>query len=130
MNTNDRNAGSADVEIDGRDYARACTVAELPPGRSRMLYFDEERQIALFNVDGELHAVTNICPHQHSPVIVDGMIEDCTVTCPLHGWAYDLRSGRALGGGARLKTFDVRVVEGVIWVEVPGEEEPTWFRGM
>jgi nitrite reductase/ring-hydroxylating ferredoxin subunit len=116
--------------IDGREYIRACSLADLPPGRSRMVYFDEERQVAIFNVGGELHAVTNICPHQHAPVIAEGMVEDCTVTCPLHGWAYDLRSGRALGGGARLKIFQVRTIGDAVFVEVPQEEEPSWFKGM
>lgn len=116
--------------IDEREFVRACSREELPPGRSRMVYFDEERQVAIFNVDGELLAVTNICPHQHSPVIVEGMVEDCTVTCPLHGWAYDLKSGRALGGGARLKTFEVCVVGDAVWVEVPLEEDPSWFKGL
>lgn len=119
-----------EVEIDGREFVLVCAVGELAPGRSRMVYFDEERQVAVFNVDGELLAVTNICPHQHSPVIFEGMVEDCTVTCPLHGWAYDLRNGRALGGGAKLKTFEVRVLEENIYVEVPQEEDPTWFKGM
>jgi nitrite reductase/ring-hydroxylating ferredoxin subunit len=118
------------MTIEGREFIRACSRAELPAGRSRMIYFDEERQIALFNVGGALFAVTNICPHQHSPVIVDGFIEDCTVTCPLHGWAYDLSTGRALGGGARLKTFEVREIGDAIYVEVPREEEPRWMRGM
>jgi NAD(P)H-dependent nitrite reductase small subunit len=115
------------LTIDGLELVRVCAVAELPPGRSRVVYFDEERQVAIFNVDGELLAVTNICPHQHSPVIAEGMIEDCTVTCPLHGWAYDLHSGRALGGGARLRTYHVRVVDDAIYVEVPRDEQPKWM---
>jgi nitrite reductase/ring-hydroxylating ferredoxin subunit len=118
------------ITIDGREFVRACSRAELPPGRSRMLYFDEERQVALFNVDGEIYAVTNICPHQHAPVIAEGFVEDCTVTCPLHGWAYDLVTGRALGGGAKLKTFEHRVIDDAIYVEVPREQEPTWFKGL
>ena len=116
-------------EIDGREFARACERRELPPGRSRLVYFDEERQVALFNVGGELHAVTNICPHQHAPVIFEGFVEDCTVACPLHGWVYELDTGRALGGGARLKTYEVRVIDDVIFVEVPPDEEPAWMRG-
>lgn len=118
------------LTIDGREFARACTLAQLPPGRSRVVYFDEERQVAVFNVGGELFAVTNICPHQHSPVIFEGLVDECTVTCPLHGWSYDLGTGRALGGGAKLKTYEVRVVGDVIYVEIPRDEEPAWMRGM
>ena len=37
--------------------------------------------------------------------------------------------GCALGGGARLKTYEVRVIDDVIFVEVPPDEEPAWMRG-
>ena len=110
--------------------ARACALSELPPGRSRRVYFDEERQIALFNVGGHLYAVSNICPHQHEPVIVEGMVEDCTVTCPLHGNVYRLDTGAGVEGGASLRRFEVRIVDDAIYVEVPPEEQPRWMRGV
>lgn len=118
------------VSFDGREYARVCRRDELRPGRGRLVFFDEERQIALFNVDGEILAVNNICPHQHAPVLFDGHVENCTVTCPLHGNVYDLKSGAAEAGGASLKTFDVRIVDDMVHVEVPAEEMPAWMRGM
>ena len=118
------------VDIDGKKYARVCRVGELLPGRSRLVYFDEERQVALFNVGGELLAVSNICPHQHAPVLSDGFVENCTVTCPLHGNTYDLHSGDSIAGGGRLKTYDVRIVDGAVHVEIPKEEQPAWMRGM
>lgn len=107
----------------------ACRLVDLPPGRSRVAYFDEERQIALFNVDGNLYAVSNICPHQHEPVIAEGMVDDCIVTCPLHGNMYRLDTGAGLEGGASLKRYAVRVVDERIYVEVPPQKQPKWMQG-
>ncbi|MBC8145418.1 MAG: nitrite reductase (NAD(P)H) small subunit [bacterium] len=112
------------------ELTRACTTAELPAGRSRLVFFDDERQVALFNVAGTLYAVSNICPHQHEPVIFEGMVEDCTVTCPLHGNAYRLDTGEGIEGGARLKRYEVRIIDENVYVEIPREEQPKWMQGL
>jgi len=77
-------------------------------------------EVAIFDVDGELFAVENACPHQGGP-LADGRVERCIVTCPWHGWRFDLRSGcMTLGDFARVARFEVRVHEGGIWLS----EEP------
>ena len=48
--------------------------------------------IAVFEVDGKLVAVENVCRHVGNP-IDDGLVEKGCVTCPWHGWRYDLRTG-------------------------------------
>jgi len=111
---------------DGKEFIRACSIRDIPKRRGRNIYFDEETQVALFYIDEELYAVSNICPHQHSPVIADGYIEDCTITCPLHGWIYDLKTGKALGGNGRLKTYQVYRDGDDVMLEKPEPVEPTW----
>jgi len=113
-------------EIDGTLFLQVCRSADVFPKRGKNFFFDEETQIAVFRVDGSLYAVSNICPHQHSPVICDGYIEDLTVTCPLHGWIYSLQSGKALGGGGRLKTYRVFEENGYVYIEKPRPVEPNW----
>lgn len=68
------------------------------------------RQIALFEVDGAIFAIGNICPHQGAP-LANGFFEDGIVECPLHGWMFDVRTGRALNGTDPVRTYAV-VVEG------------------
>ena len=53
-------------------------------------------------------------------------IEDCTITCPLHGWIYDLKTGKALGGNGRLKTYQVYRDGDDVMLEKPEPVEPTW----
>ena len=65
------------------------------------------------------HAVNDRCTHAASPLSA-GRIRRGTVMCLLHGARFDLVSGRCLGGGHRsLRTFPLRIVDGMIEISVP-----------
>lgn len=90
------------------DFVRAAKVTEVPPGTAKVIVVFGH-PVALFNVDGMYHAVSNVCLHRGGP-IGEGTLDGTTVTCPLHGWQYDVRSGRNLANPlARLRTYAVRV---------------------
>lgn len=93
----------------------AGKVSEIPPGTSRVLVV-QGLPVALFNVDGTFYAVSHVCLHRGGP-IGEGKLDGTTVTCPLHGWQYDVRTGRNLANpAARLRTFAVRVEGDVVLV--------------
>lgn len=99
----------------------AGPVAGLEPGRARAIAVGR-REIAVFNVEGELHAIAGRCLHKGGR-LAEGFVRDGIVTCPLHWWRYDLRTGGLVGStGVRLARFPVSVVDGEIVVEVPPEE--------
>ena len=83
--------------------------------------------VALFAVDGVYHAVQNDCPHQHFSALHDGILNGGEITCPMHGWTFDLASGMATIGGGRLKRYAVKVVGNDILVEAP-DDEPDWAK--
>lgn len=67
--------------------------------------------IAVFRVGHDLVAVENVCRHVGNP-IDDGLVDGACVTCPWHGWRYDLRTGDHLtmfGRHPGLRTYPVRV---------------------
>lgn len=66
-------------------------VNECPPG-SCLEVVAAGRVIALFNVDGEIFALDGVCPHQGGP-LGKGALSGHIVTCPWHGWQFDVRSG-------------------------------------
>ncbi|HBE67377.1 MAG TPA: ferredoxin [Planctomycetaceae bacterium] len=79
----------------------------------------EQRVIALFLIDNTIHAVDGMCAHQGGP-IASGKVAGNCVTCPWHGWQYDVRNGtNLLTGKQMLETFATRVEDGQIWVELP-----------
>lgn len=92
-------------------------VEDVPPG-SALRVQAGEREVALFNVGDRIYATQNDCLHLGGP-LGEGKLEGCVVTCPWHGWQYDVRTGenefdRALA----LETFEVVVEDGEIKVAV------------
>lgn len=113
--------------FDGKPFLRICSSNDVFQKKGKNVVFDEDVQIALIRDGSSLFAVSNICPHQYAPVICDGLIEEGTVTCPLHGWIYSLDNGKALGSNARLKTYAVFEKDGYIWLEKPERITPLWL---
>ena len=73
------------------DFVTVARVGDIPAGGGRQVTV-HDRWIGLVHLDGEYHAVDNLCLHRGGP-LTDGAIRGCIVTCPWHGWQYDLRTG-------------------------------------
>src|SRR6202165_2527076 len=90
------------------DFVSVARVGDVAPGTATTVVVDE-REIALFNVDGTFYALENTCPHQGGP-LAEGWIEGKPVTCPWHAWCFRLDDGKmTLGEYASVEAFDVRV---------------------
>lgn len=89
-------------------FVRVAKTADVPPGSGRVVVV-QGHPVALFNVDGRFYALSNVCLHRGGPV-GEGELDGTIVTCPLHGWEYDVRTGsNTINPTARLRAFDVRV---------------------
>jgi nitrite reductase (NADH) small subunit len=74
-------------------------VSDIPRRGSRRVP-SAAGDIALFRTgDGAVYALLDRCPHKHGP-LSQGIIHGHAVTCPLHAWSIDLRSGEAMGADA------------------------------
>lgn len=112
--------------IDGRRWRRICRDVDVVSHRGFRAELSFDHVIAVFRVDGEPCAVSNICPHQHADMLAEGVVEDGAIVCPLHGWTYDLRTGAPRFGTSALTTYDVMTIDGAIWICVPEETVPGW----
>jgi nitrite reductase (NADH) small subunit len=75
-------------------WVRLCAVADAPKsGRVREAKADGV-DICLANVNGELAALCNWCPHAGGS-LGQGMLQGGSVVCPWHGWTFDLKTGDA-----------------------------------
>lgn len=104
-------------------YTVAARLEEFPVGQSRIV----ERAgkfVAVFRTEEGVFAVQNDCPHAWAP-LASGSVDDCRVTCPLHGWSFDIRDGSPVDAppSATLRCYDVEVVDGE--VRVSGGETET-----
>jgi nitrite reductase/ring-hydroxylating ferredoxin subunit len=111
-----------------------CSADELPPGSRKIVEIDG-RSIGVFNVDGELFAIRNSCPHAGGP-LCEGTIggtmlpsdphtyvyglENRLLRCPWHGWEIDLASGRPRWNDrpVRARTYRVAIDGGQVVVEL------------
>lgn len=67
-------------------------ASEIPPGEGREVVA-AGRIFAVFNVDGVFEVLDGICPHAGGP-LGKGSLNGNTVTCPWHGWQFDVSSGQ------------------------------------
>ena len=96
-------------------YEKAARIGDIEEGTAIAVTIGE-RTIALFNIGGEYYAINDMCPHRGGS-LSRGKVEGTTVTCPMHKWTFDVRTGRLpMGGGVR--GYPVRVEEGEIFVEI------------
>jgi nitrite reductase/ring-hydroxylating ferredoxin subunit len=97
-------------------FVRACAVADVAPGTGKQVTV-EGKEIALFNVDGTIHAIDNECPHRGGP-LAEGELEGCLVTCPWHAWQFDLTTGDSITDDSKVVRYDVKVEGGDVFVRV------------
>jgi NAD(P)H-dependent nitrite reductase small subunit len=99
--------------------ARCGKAAEIPPGGSKVVQV-REHMLAIFNLDGALHAIDNTCPHQGGP-LGEGYLEDGgVISCPWHGWTFNVRTGVSpIDPEVCVRSYPVRVEDGEIIVEIP-----------
>ena len=95
-----------------------CVEADVPVGGCHRTEAAGE-ELLLVNLDGELHAISNICSHDYAE-LSDGELEGAEIVCPLHQARFDVRIGEALTPPAYepLPTFPVRVVDGNVEVAI------------
>lgn len=89
-------------------FVKVAKLNEMPPGTAREFQADG-RMIALFNVDGRFFALDNTCLHRGGP-LGQGVLEGECVTCPWHGWQYNVTTGEAVfNEQIKVATYEVQV---------------------
>jgi len=68
------------------EWIPVAAAADCPPGCS-IERVAGGRMVAIANVDGSLHAIDGLCPHQGGP-LGTGTLCGSTLTCPWHGWQF------------------------------------------
>ncbi|WP_260704910.1 Rieske (2Fe-2S) protein [Edaphobacter flagellatus] len=78
----------------------------------------EGHAICLANVNGELSALDNVCPHRHGP-LGQGWLEGDLVVCPWHAWMFHAKTGIAeYPSNERVAAFPLRIEGGDVVIEI------------
>lgn len=98
------------------EWVTAARSAELTPGQWRVADVDGT-QIVVFNIDGEYHAIEDVCTHDGGQ-LTGGEIDGDQIVCPRHGARFCIRTGEALTAPAYEATakFPVRIENGEVQV--------------
>ena len=99
-------------------YRKMARVDELPEG-ALVEVMQGDRAYALCNVDGDIRAMSGVCPHHGGP-LGQGALAAGIVTCPWHAFEFDSGTGECLfSPGLKVPTYPVRVEGGDIFVDLP-----------
>ena len=98
---------------------RVARLADIAPGTVTRVEV-EGTGVVLARVGDAVHALSDECAHQGGP-LSQGKLAGTRLTCPWHGWLYDVRTGQCLmpQRGAAVATYPVRIEGDDIWVEMP-----------
>ena len=94
---------------------------EFPPGSTKIVTVGWT-SIGVYNCNGSLYGLEDRCSHDDGPLCEgEWDQETCTVVCPRHGSAFELASGlpRSLPAYLPVETYPVKIVDGVVLVELP-----------
>lgn len=100
---------------------RACSADELTVGQGKEFVL-AGRVIALFRTSEKYLATDGMCPHAGGP-LAQGMLRGCIVTCPWHGWQFDVETGaHKITARIKVGTYPVEIDADGVWVVLPEEQ--------
>jgi nitrite reductase/ring-hydroxylating ferredoxin subunit len=96
-------------------FYRVASTGEIPPGAGRLVEVAGEG-VALFNFNGEYHAISDMCPHRGAS-LADGFLDGDKVFCPWHCFDFSLKTGECeMVPSLRVRTYDVKIVGEDIYI--------------
>ncbi|MCJ7658276.1 MAG: non-heme iron oxygenase ferredoxin subunit [Anaerolineales bacterium] len=109
MNSHNHNQSSSSNKI---EFVEIGHENEIENGERIFVEIDG-RPIVVFNIAGELFAISDLCTHDDGP-LGDGVVQGHEVSCPRHGANFDVRTGKALTLPAivDIPTYPLRVING------------------
>jgi nitrite reductase/ring-hydroxylating ferredoxin subunit len=94
---------------------------EIEEGKSKIVRVDG-LTLAIFRIKDEFFALDNSCLHRGGP-LGEGYLDGYDVTCPWHGWTYDVRTGSfEVIPPLRVRTYSVKREGDSVIIELDGNE--------
>lgn len=90
------------------EFVRVTGTDDVKPGHGIVAEVNG-KTLAVFNVDGAFHAIDNTCIHRGGP-LGEGDVEGNVVTCPWHGWQFDVTTGTCINNpSGKVEAYQVKV---------------------
>jgi NAD(P)H-dependent nitrite reductase small subunit len=99
------------------DFIHVADIAEIPPGTAKVVEV-QDVGVALFNLEGTIYAIDNMCQHAGGP-LGEGTIKGDIVICPWHGYRYHIKTGQYVKNpDMSVACYQVKVENGTISVSI------------
>ena len=96
---------------------KIATVDQIPEGEGRV-FEAAGKTLAVFNAAGRFYVIDNSCLHRGGP-LGEGELDGTIVTCPWHGWRWDVTTGANVNNPAvKMACFSVSVDDGQVLVDL------------
>ena len=97
-------------------FVRAARKDEIPAGAIREFQVDG-LTVAIANIGNKFYAINNTCLHRGGP-LAEGQLQGVAVTCPWHGWQYDVTTGKlVMNPTIGVKTYVIEARGEDLWIE-------------
>ena len=97
-------------------------AGKLPRVGARALFEFDNKSLAIFNVEGDLFAIDDSCPHQGSS-LCGGRLEGRVIQCCAHGLRFDLASGYLLNSThLKVANYPIEVIDGQVFIVFAAKE--------
>ncbi|SDZ61659.1 Ferredoxin subunit of nitrite reductase or a ring-hydroxylating dioxygenase [Jannaschia faecimaris] len=112
--------------LDAEGWVDICDAADIADGFAKVVILPGGDRVAVFRQGNRLNAISNACAHQNGP-LGEGRVLDCLVTCPWHGFQYDVTNGRSPAPFTEmLPTYNLRLSGRMVQVQ-PDANPPGTF---
>ena len=100
------------------EWHKVAVLSELEPEYPKRVKI-EDRDIALYLVEGSVYATDNVCTHAYA-LLSDGFVEDFEIVCPLHNGSFDVRTGEPMNAPCTepIDTFPCRIENDDVYVKI------------
>jgi nitrite reductase/ring-hydroxylating ferredoxin subunit len=90
------------------EFVRVAAAEDVKPGQG-IVAEANGKTLAVFNVDGTIHAINNTCCHREGP-LGEGELDGDIVTCPWHGWRFNVTTGACMNNpSAQVEAYEVKI---------------------
>ncbi|MEO1733129.1 MAG: Rieske 2Fe-2S domain-containing protein [Pseudomonadota bacterium] len=107
-------------------WVRVSKTNEIEDKRAKITLLPNGDRVAVFRQGDKLSAIANACAHQNGP-LGEGRVINCLVTCPWHGFQYDVTNGRSPAPFTeKVPTYRLRVERDDVFVHVEANPPGTY----
>lgn len=74
------------------EFIKVAKTSDLAPGEKMLVEYEDD-EVGLFNLDGEIYAISDVCTHDGGP-LVEGNLDGDWIICPRHGARFNIKTGQ------------------------------------